>query len=215
MCGRFASVIEWADAMKKFAITDHDKELRPNYNVAPTQRAAVILDAEPKRASAVQWGLIPSWSKVGTMQFSMINARAETLAEKPAYRNLVKRHRCIVLADGFYEWKKTGKEKQPYLLTYKEGLFGMAGLWDEWHSPDGKETIRTFTIITTGPNNLMQPIHDRMPVMLTPAQSKSWLVTGDTDLLKPFPADLMTATRISTLVNNVKNNNPDVLKPIT
>ncbi|HEY4360273.1 MAG TPA: SOS response-associated peptidase [Bryobacteraceae bacterium] len=214
MCGRFGSFAEWSELQDKFAVTELDDAVRPSYNIAPTQRAPVILDAAPSRVSAVQWGLVPSWSKEPKMAFSMINARAETLGEKPAYKHLVQRRRCVIIASGFYEWHTKGKVKQPYFLQYRDGVFGMAGLWDEWHSPDGKTVLRTFTIITTSPNELMQPIHDRMPVMLTPAQCKAWLVTGDTGLLHAFPASLMTATRVSPLVNNVRNNNPDVLRPL-
>jgi putative SOS response-associated peptidase YedK len=203
---------EWLAATQTFMVSEHE-DLGPNYNVAPTQRAAVILDENPSVAVGLQWGLVPHWSKEPKIAYSMINAKAETLAEKPSYKHLVKTRRCVILADGFYEWKTVGKTKQPYALRYKKGLFAMAGLWDEWTGPDGKK-LRTFVIITTTPNSLMKPIHDRMPVMLTPEQVPQWLNDGDTGLLKPFPANQMTATPISTLVNSPRNNSPNVLKPL-
>jgi putative SOS response-associated peptidase YedK len=212
MCGRFWLLADWLAIEKEFGISEHES-LRASFNIAPTQIAAVILDENPSIVVGLQWGLIPSWSKEPKMQYSTINAKAETLQEKPSYRTLVQRRRCVIIADGFYEWKTNGKTKQPYAITYKKGLFAMAGLWDEWHGND--KTLRTFTIITTSANKLMQPIHERMPVMLTPDQVPDWLAEGNTELLKPFPAEQMSATPISTLVNSPRNNTPDVLKPIT
>jgi putative SOS response-associated peptidase YedK len=213
MCGRFWTLMDYFTIRDKFGAVPVNESMHANYNTAPTQIAAVVLDENPGVLVGVQWGLVPSWSKEPKMTYSMINAKAETLHEKPAYRTLVKRHRCVVIADGFFEWKTTGKTKQPYAIKYKEGTFAMAGLWDEWKGEDGN-TLRTFTIITTSANKLMKSIHDRMPVILRPEDVAGWLHDADEDLLKPFPADEMEAYPISTLVNSPKNNRSEVLKPL-
>jgi putative SOS response-associated peptidase YedK len=149
----------------------------------------------------------------------MINARAESVAEKPSFRSAFKKRRCLVPGDGFYEWKKTAKKKQPFYIRMKDGQpFAFAGLWERWHPPDGKE-VETFTIITTEPNDLMRTIHDRMPVILHPKDFEAWLNPGIEDaqrlahLLRPFPAENMEARPVSARVNSPKNDGPQCLEP--
>ena len=159
-----SSLILWP---RDFAQSD-EFLFAPRYDAAPTQSLPVILDEDPHHIAMLRWGLIPSWAKSPDVGYKMINARAETLAEKPSFRSAFKSRRCLVLADGFYEWPKTGAEKTPLRITLASGLpFAFAGLWDCWQSP-ADESVRTFTIITTTPNELMSRFHHRMPVILRP-----------------------------------------------
>jgi len=169
-----------------------------------------------------KWGLIPSWSKDPSIGDRMINARAESLAEKPSFRNAYRRRRCLILADGFYEWKQNPgmKSKQPMYIRLKDNQpFAFAGLWELWNSPDGAE-IRSCTIITTQPNALLEPIHNRMPVILPPDAYKLWNAPDDrqpaqlNELLVPYPADEMVAFPISKMVNSPDYDAPDVIKPV-
>jgi putative SOS response-associated peptidase YedK len=156
MCGRF-SLVSVGQALKERFGLDDVPELKPRYNIAPSQETAIITNEEPGKVTLAKWGLVPNWAKED-MAHKMINARAESLAEKPAYRDSFKHRRCLVLADGFYEWKKVGNNKIPYRIT-TDGIFSMAGLWER------KDKI-TFTIITTEPNDFMKDIHNRMPLVL-------------------------------------------------
>ncbi|HEY3342528.1 MAG TPA: SOS response-associated peptidase, partial [Anaerolineae bacterium] len=177
MCGRFTLTIDPAELMEHFHLSTADEPIVPRYNVAPTQNVAVVLNESPERLSMVQWGLIPSWAKDPAIGAQMINARAETLAEKPAFRAAFKKHRCLVLADGFYEWRKEadGKTKTPMYARLKTGEpFAMAGLWEVWKAPTG-DAHRSCTIITTEPNELMSAIHNRMPVILPRDLESDWL----------------------------------------
>jgi putative SOS response-associated peptidase YedK len=168
----------------------------------------------------MHWGLIPSWAADPSIGNRMINARAETLTESPSFKPLVDRRRCIIPADGFYEWRKEGKRKVPmwvYLNSLKP--FGLAGLWDVWRKPDGKR-VESFTIITTDPNELVRPIHNRMPVILRPEDEDQWLDASRTpfvkakSLLKPYPEELMDAHDVSSIVNSAKYDGPDCIQPI-
>ncbi len=215
MCGRF-TFIDIEDIRERFK-TD-PIELKPNYNVAPTQDVPVIL---PNHQMAMfRWGLIPFWAKDPTIGNKMINARAETVDEKPSFKHSLQRKRCLVVADGFYEWKKEGSTKRPYRITLKsQGLFGFAGLWDTWKSPTG-DIINSCSIITTTPNDLMVPIHNRMPVILPREVENVWLDQSIVEsgilksLLVPYPADQMMAYEVSTFVNSPKNNGPECLVPV-
>lgn len=184
----------------------------PRYNVAPTQPVTAVLDAAPRTVTNVRWGLIPRWAKDAAIGNKLFNARAETLAEKPSFRDAFSKRRCVILADGFYEWSSVPGEKlkQPYLIRLRSGEpFAIAGLWDRWDEPGGSEVL-SCTLITTTPNELLARIHNRMPVILAPDDCRHWLAPGPPprDLLAPFPVDQMTMTPVSTLVNNARNEGP-------
>ncbi|MBU0979335.1 MAG: SOS response-associated peptidase [Nanoarchaeota archaeon] len=209
MCGRF-SLFNIDSVAYRFGLEDMPK-LRPNYNIAPSQTTAVILNESPKAVSMLRWGLIPSWAKDEKMGYKMINARAESVVEKPSYKGPFRHKRCLVIADGFYEWKKVGSKKVPFRVTLKQDLFAMAGIWDEW------QDIRTFSIITCAPNKLLKPIHDRMPVILPKEKETNWLTDGPEDakkLMKTYPEDGMKAFPISKLINSPENNGPEVIEQI-
>lgn len=218
MCGRFsfsplAKIIE-----DRFDVKVEPGQYKPRYNSAPSQDLAVISNKNPDELSYYKWGLIPFWAKDKKIGNKMINAKAETILEKASFKNPFKRKRCLVLSDGFYEWKKVNpKEKIPYRIKMEDdSLFAMAGIWDTWKNEAG-ELINSFAIITTSPNELMENIHARMPVIIEKENEKAWLNETDTDflqsLLKPFPAKKMTAYSISKLVNYPKNDSPEILKP--
>ncbi len=201
--------------------------LEPNYNVAPTQDVyAVVEDEGERHLDAFFWGLVPSWAKDVKIGARMINARAETLAEKNAYKSSFARRRCLVPADGFYEWKKLGSgkkpKKQPMFIRRADGApIAFAGLWSVWRGPDKDQPpLRSVTIITTTPNGTMADIHDRMPVILPEEAWSSWLdrdnedIAALSELLVPAADDLITVTPVSTEVNNVRNNGPDLIQPV-
>jgi putative SOS response-associated peptidase YedK len=219
MCGRFsfsplAKIIE-----DRFDVKVDKTAYRPRFNAAPSQNLAVISNAAPDQLSYFKWGLIPFWAKDPAIGNKLINAKGETIDEKASFKNPFKRKRCLVLSDGFYEWKRISqKEKIPYRIVMKEkDLFCMAGLWDSWKSPDG-EMINSFTIITTSPNELMKNIHTRMPVILSPENEKEWLTNDDPDFLKsiltPYPFEKMDAFPVSRLVNSPVNDEPKVMEPV-
>ncbi|MDR3602541.1 MAG: SOS response-associated peptidase [Desulfosporosinus sp.] len=217
MCGRF-SIIDIEDIRERFKTEPID--LKPNYNVAPSQDVPVILNNGSNKLAMFRWGLIPFWAKDPSIGNKLINARAETLDEKPNFKTSLQRKRCLVVADGFYEWKIEGSTKRPFRITLKNNeLFGFAGLWDTWKSPIG-DIINSCSIITTTPNDLMAPIHNRMPVILSRDSELVWLDQSIVDshllksLLVPYPADLMIAYEVSTLVNSPRNNGPECLGPV-
>ncbi len=215
MCGRFTLRTSAQEVAKTFGLIEVP-DLRPRFNVAPTQQVLTITLRDGKRhGSFRKWGLVPSWADDPKIGYRMINARAETVAAKPAFRSAFKRSRCLVVADGFYEWKKgpDAKTKQPfYIRLKKDRPFAFAGLTEHW-SRNG-ETIESCTLITTDPNELMAEIHDRMPAILPKDEYDLWLDPefGGKEkllsLLRPYPADEMTAYPISTLVNSPKNDVP-------
>ena len=217
MCGRFsfsptAKIIE-----DRFQITIEEAFYQPRYNCAPSQNLAVISNVSPGKMSFYRWGLIPFWAKDISIGNRMINAKTESITEKPSFRNPFKKKRCLVLSDGFFEWKKETK-KIPYRITLVDNsLFAMAGIWDTWKSPEGT-FIQSFSIITTNANELMQGIHNRMPVILKPEDERVWLKEADTDklqdLLKPYPSDEMYAYEVSNLVNNPRNDSPEILMAV-
>lgn len=191
------------------------------YNIAPTQSVAIVRPDESGRRSCAfaRWGLIPSWSKDPKQVGMLINARAETVAEKPAFRSAFKKRRCLVLADGYYEWQALGKKKQPYFIHRPDdAVFGFAGLWETWHGGDGPP-VESCTIITTAANDGIGHVHDRMPVILDPREWDSWLAPAADPaalqvLLRPFPANGLVAEPVSTLVNTAKNDVPECVRPI-
>lgn len=221
MCGRFALTAPASTIAEVFSV-DVLPDVLPRYNVAPTNEVACVTqDAEGKRVlETFRWGLVPSWSKDRKGGASMINARAETVTSKPAFRAAWKRRRLLVLSDGFYEWERTDpKNKVPHLIGTADGKpFGMAGLYELWTDPETGETLKTCTIVTTGPNALMVPIHDRMPVILPPEHWDRWLDPKTppeslTELLVPFPADRMAERKVSRRVGDVKNKGAEVQGP--
>ena len=211
MCGRFTLRTTPQEVAKAFDLGEAP-DFRLRYNVSPTQQVlAIRLDDGNRSARFHRWGLIPSWADDPKIGYRMINARSETVADKPSYRSAFKRGRCLIVADGFYEWKKGGKTKQPFFIKLKSDRpFAFAGLAEKW-SRNGGETIESCTIVTTEPNELMAGIHDRMPVILPPDAYDPWLdpeFEGKEKLLsmlRPYPADEMTAFPIGTLVNSPKN----------
>jgi putative SOS response-associated peptidase YedK len=221
MCGRFTLTVDPAQLQDFFTEYDFPSQFAPRFNIAPTQPVLAIPNDGSNRADFFMWGLIPSWAKDPDIGNRLINARGETLAEKPSFRGSYKYKRCLILADGFYEWKAQPgtKVKVPYFIHMKNRQpFAFAGLWDEWHSSDGSQ-IRSFTIVTTGPNELMASIHNRMPVILPPDAYAQWIDpavrTPDSlqALIKPYPAGGMVAYPVSTLVNSPQNDRPECIVP--
>ena len=193
------------------------EEFKPTYNAAPTQSLPVITQDEPRTIDLYRWGLIPNWAKEPKVGNQMINARAETLLQKPSFRDSFKRRRCLVLTDGFYEWKQTSNQKIPYRISIRDNnLFAFAGIWDVWRTLGG-ETLRSFSIITTEPNQAVRSLHNRMPVILKKDNEHRWLQDIDTQeaqsMLEPYPLDDLKVYPISTLVNNPRNNSEDVIRP--
>lgn len=221
MCGRFTLTADIADVMNTFSVDSKNYEYTPRYNIAPSQTISVITNYNGHRAlEAYRWGLVPRWAKDIKIGFKMINARAETLKTKPAFRNLLSRNRVVIPADGFYEWKKMGDEKQPYRFQLKgQRIYGFAGLYDEWTDPNG-DKLRSCTIITTQPNELVQNVHDRMPVILDNSSVNEWLDPDITKseqvlrLLQPYPADSMVSYPVSRAVGNVHNTDASLIEEI-
>jgi len=216
MCGRYTLTASMQAIAETFGIPAN-LEAEARYNVAPTQQVVTIMRNGADHLAMLQWGLIPSWAKDEAIGAKMINARAETLAEKPSFKRLLRSRRCLIVADGFYEWKKEYGGKTPMYITMKDGKpFAFAGLWDSWQDPDGKP-VRTCTIVTTTPNDLVATIHDRMPAILLPAARDTWLDPATQDeqallpLLAPYPADRMTARQVSRLVNSPRVEGPELL----
>jgi putative SOS response-associated peptidase YedK len=222
MCGRFALTVDPTDLEEAFPDFSFPPQYAPRYNVAPTQPILAVPNDGSGKANFFVWGLIPSWAKDPSIGSRMINARAETLAEKPAFRSAYKYHRCLIFADGFFEWQAQpgSKTKLPHFIRLQSGKpFAFAGLWEHWQSPEGSE-VRSATIITTEPNRLMASIHNRMPVILPPDAYAQWLDPAPRQaadlqtLLVPYPAESMRAYPISTLVNKPENDRPEVVLPV-
>jgi putative SOS response-associated peptidase YedK len=221
MCGRFTLSTELEQIEQRFSFRMTERAFAPHYNIAPSQPVlSVMNDGKENRAGFLRWGLIPPWAKDEAVGNRMINARAETLAEKPSFKRALQKRRCLVIADGFYEWKAAGKKKTPMFIALKSRRpFGFAGLWETWKSPRG-EVIHSCTIITTTPNTLMESIHNRMPVILPRAAEALWLDRSVDDpqkllpLLAPHPGDEMTAYEVSQLVNSPRNDVPACIEPV-
>ena len=215
MCGRFTLHMPWSELVKLFRVHDRPN-IRPRYNIAPTQDVlAIRLDGGGNQeAVQLRWGLIPFWAKDEKIAYSTINARAETVASKPAFRDAFKKRRCLIPADGYYEWKPEGGVKQPYRITLDpEQPFSCAGLWEHWEK-EGK-VVESCTIIVTNANDLTKDIHDRMPVILDPKDYDGWLDgTAGKELLKPFPSERMRRYPVSRAVGNVKNTGKELIDPV-
>ncbi|WP_411725822.1 SOS response-associated peptidase [Methyloglobulus sp.] len=222
MCGRFALYTDPIALAKKFQAVNVPEWL-PSYNVAPSQAIPIIRQEQGRRAFAMtRWGLIPSWAKEINTGYSTINARAETVAEKPAFRSAFQYRRCLIPADGYFEWQEiaNSKIKQPWYISLKnQEPMALAGLWEHWRGRDGSE-IGSCTIIVTSGNELMQSIHDRMPVILSPETWDTWLDTTNTNkqglqtLFTQYPADEMTAWPVSTVVNSPRHNSEECISRI-
>ncbi|MCP1490128.1 putative SOS response-associated peptidase YedK [Peribacillus frigoritolerans] len=222
MCGRFTLFTDIEEIKERFDIQgSFDEEYQFSYNIAPSQSVlSVINDGVRNRLGYLRWGLIPFWAKDEKAGYKMINARAETIAEKASFKNAYKKKRCLIIADSFYEWKKTPERKIPIRIKLKNHApFGMAGLWESWKSPEGIR-IYSCSVITTVPNELMTSIHDRMPVILKPEDEKDWLNPSINDpaylqqYLKSFDSEQMEAFEVSTDVNSTKNNTPNLIQQI-
>lgn len=217
MCGRYQLSVKEKDITIRFNVDVYEKLYRPSYNCAPSQKLPVITNTEPEKLNVFRWGLIPFWAKDIRIGNKMINAKAETIASKPSFKNPFKRKRCLVISNGFYEWKKEKDEKIPYRIFLKdERLFSFAGIWDTWKDAEERE-INSFSIITCPPNKLMEKIHNRMPVILDETTEPLWLSENDPgklyELLKPFPDEKMEAYPISNLVNSPLNNTEEIIVP--
>ncbi len=225
MCGRASLSKQEKELQERFGADFYEENIArynplPNFNVAPTHWHPVITNQEPDQFRFYKWGLIPFWAKDERIGSKMINARMETIREKPAFRKAFQSRRCIVPFDGFYEWKREGKgPKQPYLIGLEDGqLFSIAGLWETWKDEHG-QVIPSFTLITMPPNHLMASIHNRMPAILLPEHEKLWLENDVPEddlyqLLIPFPEDQMHAWPVSTRVNRVAENDAELIHPI-
>lgn len=221
MCGRYSITASLEELAQRFDFDSDRDDFRPRYNVAPTQQVLTVVGGDSRRAGFMRWGLIPSWSKDGPSSRPLINARAETVAEKPSFRDSLRHRRLLVLADGFYEWQKVGDTKRPMRITMRSGEpFAFAGLWSKWRDPEGN-SISSCAIITTEANDLLKPIHHRMPVILPEETEDLWLDTAldDSDaltqLLEPYPDDAMEAYEVSRLVNSASNDVPEATAPIS
>jgi putative SOS response-associated peptidase YedK len=222
MCGRFVLKAPFSELVRLYNVTNN-LNLEPRYNIPPTEPVAVVRSTDGTRTlDMLRCGLVPWWAKDLKVSFANINAKAETAAEKPAFRDAFKERRCIIPTDGFYEWKKLDpKTKQPYAIVMKDRtVFGFAGLWERWKDRASGETIQSCAIVTTTPNEVCAPIHERMPVILDPASYSRWLSEEPTDpphlmmMLKPYPAEAMEAYPVSTRVGNVKNTEAEVFEPL-
>jgi putative SOS response-associated peptidase YedK len=223
MCGRYRLSRRKELVKEYFETVSDEPDWAPRYNIAPTQRVPVIRQNpnQPIRElSLLRWGLIPQWAKDSSGAATMINARSETAGTKPAFRNAFKFRRCLIPADGFYEWRRVGKTKQPYCFEVNEGtLFAFAGLWDRWRDSSGK-MVETCSILTTTPNVVTSAIHDRMPAILGPHSYDLWLdpgmkdVDAAADLLKPYDARLMRCYPVSARINHIANDDAECSRPV-
>jgi putative SOS response-associated peptidase YedK len=225
MCGRVRLSSDVSEIKLVFSVPPHrpTPNIAPSWNVAPTDALPVVrFDAKVGERSldVMRWGLVPFWAKDIKVGFSNINAKTEGIESKPAFREAFQRRRCLVPVDNFYEWKNTAAGKQPYAIALSDrGLMALAGLWETWRSPAG-ESVRSFAIVTTRPNELCAELHDRMPVVLAPDVWPQWLGEEPTDpsrlkaLLAPYPAEKMSCWPVSTRVGNVKNNDPGLIAPV-
>ncbi len=222
MCGRFslayANIYELAN---RFHAHPPSISIEPHYNIAPSQEILAVVNWQGERQFVpMQWGLIPFWSKKSARPHPLVNVRSENLTEKPIFKSYFERQRCLIPADGFFEWRKESNRKIPYRAVVKdEPIFAFAGLWEQIHHRDGKASI-CFTILTTEANRLLSPIHDRMPVVLTLEAEEQWLdpklhsPQQLEPLLKPFPASRMALYEVSTEVNSTKHDNPECIAPV-
>lgn len=217
MCGRFSLTQDEAAINSRFETSGSEAPYIPRFNAAPGQKQAVITNRKTDSISYLKWGLVPFWAKAPSIGNKMINAKAETLHEKASFKHPFRKKRCLVISDGFFEWKKTAGGKIPhYIFLKNHELFAFAGLWESWKDAEG-QILDTFTIITTEPNSLMKDIHNRMPVILHRDEEQTWLQSDNTNELKkmltPFEADKMELYPVSSLVNSPRNDSPEIIQP--
>jgi putative SOS response-associated peptidase YedK len=218
MCGRYMLTTP-VEAMQRVFRFAERPNFPPRYNIAPTQDVPIVRrsrEGDRRELILVRWGLVPYWADDVAIGNKLINARAESLERTPAFREAYRRRRCLVPADGFFEWKKDGKARQPLLVRRKDGApFAFAGLWERWKQPDGN-VLRSCTIVTCPPNELVAPVHDRMPVILGPADFERWLDTdaGGRELLKPCPSEWLEAFPVNPKVNSPANDDPECIAPL-
>ncbi len=218
MCGRFLLFSGGRELTERFRLAGEPAVVQ-RYNIAPTQAVAVIRTSDQgRRLEMLRWGLIPSWAKDEKIASRLVNARVETAADKPAFRSAFRKRRCLIPADGFYEWKTERRQKQPLLIRlHHAGPFAFAGLWESWHGTDGA-ALETCTILTTTANELIRPFHDRMPVIVAPTDYDAWLdvshpLTAEDRLFEPFPSSALTVMAVSSWVNDVRHEGPQCLEP--
>jgi putative SOS response-associated peptidase YedK len=222
MCGRFVQERPASELAEIFSAEPLVDDPGPRFNVAPTDAALVVVQRDDRRAiTAYRWGLIPHWADSVKAGSRMFNARAETLTSSPAFRDSLRRKRCLVPVEAFYEWRREGTLRQPYTIGRSDGRpLVLAGLWDGWRDPDLDQVRRTFTIVTTTPNDTMATIHNRMPVMLDESDWSTWLDPRSADLgellafLEPREGPELSITPVSQLVNNVRNDGPELVAPL-
>ncbi|MBK8134984.1 MAG: SOS response-associated peptidase [Anaerolineae bacterium] len=218
MCGRFVLTADAATLLEAFGLEGAMVQMAPRYNIAPTQPVAVITNAEPRKLTFHRWGLVPSWAKDISIGSKMFNARAETVAEKPSFKNALKRRRCLVPANGFYEWPEKGKNPM-YIHLDGDPVFAFAGLWETWRSPDGDE-LNSCTILTGEPNDYIRQFHNRMAIILPKESYSEWLFSGEMraeealSFLQPYPAERMHAYEVSKLVNGANTEGADLIAPV-
>ena len=220
MCGRYSLIADLEDLARRFDFFSDQLALEAGYNIAPTQQVLTVVGGNTRRGGFMRWGLIPHWAKNASIGSRMINIRAETAAEKPAFRDALRRRRCLVLADGFYEWQRTGGAKRPMRVVIRSGEpFAFAGLWSVWTDPDGNR-IPSCAIITTEANDVLRPIHHRMPVILPREMEGLWLDKSLEDpgalgsVLTPYPSCETEVYEVSTLVNSAANDGPEVIAAV-
>ena len=223
MCGRFTLFASLKELTDRFGFDSFPVNLTPSYNIAPTQPVLTVratpAGAKQVQAGFMKWGLIPTWAKDASLGGRMINARSETASDKPSFRSAFRKRRCLILADGFYEWRKTGTGKQPVRVQMEDGRpFAFAGLWESWRNREGGE-VHSCTILTMSANSFMKNIHDRMPLILQKNNESKWLDSSSTDpeeikeMIQEFPNDYLESWDVSKLVNIPTNNNPECIEP--
>ena len=220
MCGRYSLVADLGELARRFEFDGDWLTFESAYNIAPTQDVLTVVGGETRRGGFMRWGLVPWWAKDLSIGSRMINARAETVAERPAFREALRHRRCLVLADGFYEWQRAGNARRPMRVVMRSGEpFAFAGLWSVWKDQDGKR-VASCAIITTTTNDLLRPVHDRMPVVLPRDMEEFWLDSAINDpevlssVLTPHPNDAMKVYEVSDLVNSAANDSPEVIEPL-
>ncbi|UUZ94376.1 SOS response-associated peptidase [Paenibacillus sp. P25] len=227
MCGRYTITVTWEELVLRFLLDPRPAPYQPRYNAAPGQWIPAIVGGpdegagKPRRFGELRWGLVPSWAEDEAGAYRLINLRSETAANKPGFRRLLERKRCLIPADGFYEWKKEGRGKQPQRFVLRDGgLFGLAALYDIWMAPDGTK-LSTCTILTTEANPLVAEVHDRMPVILNGEAEAVWLSREErndrvlTGSLKTYPAEDMRYYPVDARVGKVQHDEPDCIEPIS
>ena len=219
MCGRYSLIADLGELARRFEFDGDWLAFESAYNVAPSQDVLTVVGGETRRGGFMRWGLVPWWAKNASIGNRMINARTETVAQKPAFRDALRRRRCLVLADGFYEWQRAGNARRPMRVVMRTGEpFAFAGLWSVWKDPDGNR-IPSCAIITTAANDLLRPVHDRMPVVLPKEMEEFWLDPTVDDpnmlasVLAPYSDDAMDVYEVSALVNSAANDGPEVIEP--